>query len=469
MGEMAIPFGVQSSPGRLFADTGPRHFNCFAEPHEDAKTQAPIHAWDGFDLFATLTNGGKYRGHCVVEPYAYVVAGNGLFKVDPSGSASLIAGVPGTGFVSMDRNQAFPVQVTINAESTAWVLENDVLTQVTDPDLLPPQSVTTVNHSSVYTVASGEVVYSEVDDAANIATGSVLTAEAEPDGLVMGIEFKGDLILLGKRTVEIFKDSGEATDRFRRVAGGVFRRGCASAASVQKIGESLIWLGDDNHVYRSSGQNYDPISHDGVVRSVAAVDDKSTITGAAFHWRGASFYVLSSPTWTWHLNLKTGKWFERTSYGLTRWRAEGAFEFNGDIIVGDYAEGKLYRMSDATRDEAGTKNVMVLRSGIVNVFPKLLTIDKLCIDLETGVGLNSTDAHLATPNIGLRVSRNGGATWGNQRFAPIGSIGQRQTTVTFNSLGQASRAGMVFELEMSSPVIRTFLGAKAYGTAAEAA
>lgn len=469
MGEMVIPFGVQSSPGRLFADTGPRHFNCFAEPHEDAKTPAPVHAWDGFELFATLTNGGKYRGHCVVEPYAYVVSGNGLFKVSPSGSATLIAGIPGTGFVSMDRNQAFPVQVTITAESTAWVLENDVLTQVTDPDLLPPQSVTTVNHASVYAIASGEIVYSEVDDAANIATGSILTAEAEPDGLVRGIEFKGDLILLGRRTGEIFKDSGEVTDRFRRVAGGVFRKGCASAASVQKIGESLIWLGDDNHVYRSNGQNYEPISHDGIVRSVAAVADKGTITGTAFHWRGAPFYVLSCASWSWQINLKTMKWFERTSFRLPRWRAEGAFELAGKTIVGDYSEGKLYQMSEDVRDEAGTKNVMLLRSGIVNVFPKLLIIDKLCIDVETGVGLNSTDTHSANPKIGLRVSRDGGATWGNQRFATLGTIGQRQTTVTFNSLGQASRGGMVFELEMSSPVIRTFLGAKAYGTAAEAA
>lgn len=469
MAEMVIPFGVQSSPGRLFADTGPRHVNCFAEPHEDAKTPAPIHAWDGFDLFATLSGGGKYRGHCIVEPYAYVVSGNGLFKVSPSGSSTLISGIPGTGFVSMDRNQAFPVQVTITAESTAWVLENDVMTQITDPDLLPPQSVTTVNHSSVYAAASGEIVYSEVDDAANIGTGSVLTAEAEPDGLVRGIEFKGDLILLGRRSVELFKDSGEVTDRFRRVSGGVLRKGCSSAASVQKIGEFLIWLGDDNHVYRSNGQNYEAISHDGIVRDVSAVSDKSTITGTSFHWRGSPFYVLSSASWSWQINLKTGKWFERTSFRLSRWRAEGSFELAGKTIVGDYSEGKLYQMSESTRDEAGTKNVMLLRSGIVNVFPKLLTIDKLCIDLETGVGLNSTEAHLSSPKIGLRMSRDGGATWGNQRLVSIGGIGQRQTTVTFNSLGMASRAGMVFELEMSSPVIRTFLGAKAYGVAAEAA
>ncbi len=469
MAEMVIPFGVQSSPGRVFADTGPRHFNCWAEPHEDAKVPAPIHAFDGFELFATLTLGGRYRGHIIVEPYAYVIAGNGLFKVDQNGSSTMIGGVPGTGFVSMDRNQAFPVQITYVAEAAAFVVENDTTTQVTDPDLLPPVSVTTVAHSSVYATANGEIVYSEVDDAANIATGSVLTAEAEPDGLVRGVEFKGDLWLFGKASTQIFKDSGEAADRFRPMAGGVLRRGCASAGTIAKVGEMIVWLGDDNHVYRATGQGYEPLSHDGVVRAVASVTDKTTITGSAFSWRGTPFYALSSDDWTWQVNLKTGKWFERKSYGITRWLAEGAFHFGNDLILGDYEDGKLYRLKDTLRSENGTKNVMLLRSGIVNVFPKLLVIDRLCVDLETGVGLNSTDPHTSDPQIGLRVSYDGGATWSNQRYQPIGGVGQRRTTVTWESLGEAPRGGMVFELEMSSPVVRTFLGAKAYGEAAEAA
>jgi len=254
MADLPISFGVQSSPGREFADTGPRHFNGYAEPHADAKVPAPIHAFDGFDLFSTLTNGGKLRGAVVIGPHAYVISGNGLFKVTEAGASTLLGGIPGTGFCAVDRNQATPPQITIVTEYTAFVVENDVITQVTDEDLLPPVSVATVNHSSVYAAASGRIVWSESDDAANIAVGSLVTAEAEPDGIVIAVEFKGDLWAFGEKAVEILRDTGQTTDRFQRMPGGVLRRGCRSKGSVQKIGDFVVWVGDDGHVYRASGQ-----------------------------------------------------------------------------------------------------------------------------------------------------------------------------------------------------------------------
>ena len=466
MADLPINFGVQSSPGREFADTGPRHFNGYAEPHADAKVPAPIHAFDGFDLFATLTNGGRLRGAVVVGPYAYVISGNGMFKVDEAGSWTLIGGIPGSGFCAIDRNQATPTQITVATESTGFVIENDVITQVTDPDLLPPVSVATVNHSSVWVAATGEIMWSESDDAGNIAAGSVVSAEADPDGLVRGIEFKGDLWALGRKSVEILRDTGATVDRFQRMPGGVLRRGCMSAASVQNIAEFIVWLGDDGHVYRASGQGFEQLSHDGVQRAVTSVTDKATITSSSFTSRGVPFYVLSSDDWTWQVSLKTGKWFERTSFRSKRWKAEGAFDFHGRTILGDVSDGKLYVLNEATRAENSVKNTLLLRSGVVDVYPHLLTIDALDVDFQTGVGLNSTDPHTNDPKVGLRISKDSGATWSNQRVAKLGPIGARDTRVRFNSLGTVPETGMVFELEISAPTVRTFVKAVARGSRA---
>lgn len=465
MAKFPIDFGTQSNPGRYGLDTGPVLINVVAEPTPGGKTSAPLYMMDGLTLFATLASGGKFRGGLEFNGQLYVVSGTGLFRVDPAGSATLIGGIPGTGPVTVTRNQD---QISVVAEGGyAYLFETGSLSGVTDPDVGSPISVTTINRRAVYADPTGRIIYSNVEDAGTIETASFFEAEADPDGLVLAVEHKLDLWAFGTSTTEIFRDTGAETDPFRRL-GAPIEKGCVAPWSIRSIGELIVWVGNDNVVYGSSGSGYEPLSHEAIGRDIAALTDRSTMTAKAYYWRDQPFYELSADSFTWVLNLKTRQWTQAQSYQMSRRRTEGAVDFAGSTILGDISEGKLYRMSPTAYDEAGNRFVGIMRSGPVHAFPDQICIDRLDLDFQTGVGLNSTDDDLADPQIGLRYSDDGGQTWSNQQTASLGTIGNRRVSVAFTGLGMTGRNGRIFEIEMWSPVVRAFYGAMAHGRPARA-
>src|SRR3990167_4269219 len=105
MGEpIRLDFGSSSDPGRYGPDTGPMHWNCFVEPVKEGKHPGPLYADDGFESFATITNGAHCRGMIEVGPKLIVVSGTVLAEVDASGVVTEVGGVAGTGHVSLAHN-----------------------------------------------------------------------------------------------------------------------------------------------------------------------------------------------------------------------------------------------------------------------------------------------------------------------------------------------------------------------------
>lgn len=460
MATFPIPFGTQSNPGRHGMDTGARLINVMGEPAEDGKSSSALYMFDGLEDFATLTDGGRYRGGLVFNNQLYVVSGTGLYRVDTSGTATIVGGIPGTSPVTMTRNQD---QITIVAEGgAAYLFEGGTLSLVTDADVGAPVSVTTINRRAVYAEATGRIAYSDVENAGVIDTAAFFEAEADPDGLVGAFEHKLDLWAFGTSTTEVFRDTGAETDPFRRL-GAPIEKGCLALGSIATIGEYIVWVGNDNVVYASTGSGYEALSHPPIGRDIAALTDKTELRAKAYYWRDKPMYELSAPSFTWVLNLGTKRWVESESYGLTRRRTEGAVDFGGMTIFGDVSLPKLYKLTAGAQDEAGSRFVGLLRSEPVHAFPDQIIIDRLDLDFETGVGLNSLNNEESDPQIGLRVSDDGGFTWSNQRTASLGTIGSRRVRVEFNSLGMTGRVGRIFELEMSAPVVRAFYGAKAHG------
>ena len=65
-------------------------------------------------------------------------------------------------------------------------------------------------------------------------------------------------------------------------------------------------------------------------------------------------------------------------------------------------------------------------------------ISELFLDFETGVGLSGTvPAAGVNPQAMLRISRDGGHTFGNERWVPIGKLGEFYTRVVLRRLGSA--------------------------------
>jgi hypothetical protein len=76
--------------------------------------------------------------------------------------------------------------------------------------------------------------------------------------------------------------------------------------------------------------------------------------------------------------------------------------------------------------------------------------------METGVGTVSGQG--VDPVVMMRVSRDGGHTWSNERTAGLGRLGEYTQRVFWNQLGRAR--DMVFEVRISDPVAVAILGAE---------
>ncbi len=133
----------------------------------------------------------------------------------------------------------------------------------------------------------------------------------------------------------------------------------------------------------------------------------------------------------------------------------------GNIYVGDYQNGTIYQMTRKAYDDAGAPLVAVRRTP--HVWDKgernRVRNTWLQVEFTPGQGLNNGQG--SNPQIMMRMSNDGGFTWGNEHWASIGQIGQFQNRAVYRRLGMAR--DRVYEVTVSDPVQRDVVGATLRG------
>lgn len=460
-----IEFAVQSNPGRFAYDGDARLVNCYSEAGgEGSKAPLPIYAVDGLKSFASQTSGLGTRGLIDLEEKqaAYWVCGRLCFKADLNGNLTTLGSVGGDGPVRMARNQASPdPEIAIVANGSKFQIKDDTLTTISDPDIPAPVDVVYNAGRLIYVIADGRIVYTDVEDADSAGPSSFATAEAIPDGLVAAYSAGREIWFLGRKSTEAWQATTSSTNPFQRIPGGVMTKGCLSTFSVARLDNSFAWLGDDGVVYQANGMVPVRISHRGVENSVKTETSKSLIEAFSYRDAGHDYYVLSGTNFTWIYDAQTKRWHERQSDSLTRWRGAGHAKLGDKHLVGDNLTGALYELDRDTGDEAGNNLTMVIQSPIQHGFPDRVAYYQLYLDFNTGVGLNTTDAHNQDPQVMLRFRDTGDNTWSNEYRASLGKIGERSTRVMFQDLGADGYHGRDFEIRVSAAVTRGFLGGSA--------
>lgn len=455
-----VPFQLplQGNPGRYGHDGPTQLINCYVEKAgKEAKTEWPVYAVDGLKSFATLTSGGQCRGLHDLTTEGLAVSARQLYSVDPAGTATTKGGIPGDGFCTFATNRASPKETIIateDGEVRSYI--SGTLAALTDTDLLPPNSVDFIDGYTLFFIDTGRVYYSEIDDATNIGALNFFTAEGSGDLLRRGIVHNRTIYLLGHETIERWWNDG--TTPFARVPGGFHEIGCASGASVAKSTDAVLFVSNKGGVVKlTQAGGFQPISTHAVERSIASITDKTTIEGFVDARNGREFYHLSAATFTWICDLQTGLWHQRESATKTRWLGAQYMTFAGKRIVGDFESGLLYEIDPDTYDEAGNNLVMTCRFP-VHAWPEPISLKTLDVDMIPGTGLNSSDLHLSDPQLMLRLSINGGKSWGDEKTRSIGKIGQHTAQTHFDKLGTSLTDGFVVELRVSAAVIKAITG-----------
>src|SRR5699024_561105 len=96
--------------------------------------------------------------------------------------------------------------------------------------------------------------------------------------------------------------------------------GCASGFTIQRLDNSVFWLGNDGVVYRLDGYTPKRISTHAMEQQI----QRGRMADAyAMAWsdRGHAVYYLTLPDGqTWGYDAASREWARRESYGLSFWR-----------------------------------------------------------------------------------------------------------------------------------------------------
>ena len=444
-----VPISLASSSNRTrYGDEGAaRLLNCYVEQiGEEGKQPWVIYGVDPVSVFGVMSNGAEIRAKLSVGSSLYVVAGRNVYSVDGSGTATLLGSIATDGFVTMAANRREPnPQIAITCGGLYYIVENNALSLVTDPDLRPPISVQEMDGYFIFLHLNGRFSVSGLNDGHTIDGLDYATAESRSDPNVMGASRGSDVVIGGTQSLEFWQNTGGADFPFSRIQAvniGVYAAGSMKEATAVISGttvDTIIWAATDEQgapigVYLLNGYAGMKISNHAVDRDVQNEPFPQNIRAYSWSDKGHVFYEISGTGWTHCYDTVTGSWSEGQSYGLERRRFSTYARFAGKHIFGDYDTNRLYAKNEAGSGEAGEPLVCTIQTPPVHATPYKVQHHELHIDV-----IVNDNAPWGTANPVLMVdwSDDGGHNWSTQRLLELPRQGQRTRRVVTRRLGVA--------------------------------
>jgi hypothetical protein len=404
--------------------------------------------------------------------YFYVVSANEVYKLTGlTATPTLLGTVTGTGPVSIADNGT-QIFFACNPDGFIYNETTNVFAQITDPDFAGAVTVAYLDGYFVFNQPDSQIIWvSQLLDGQSVDPLDFASAEGSPDGVVGLIADHRELWVFGTDSVEVWYDSGAADFPLTRIQGAFNEIGCVSAYTIAKMDNGLFWLGTDARgqgiVYRANGYTGQRISTHAIEYAIAQYGDISDAIAYTYQQEGHAFYVLTFPSGnaTWVYDVATQAWHERAGWDngeFTRHRSNCQCNFGGNIIVGDYENGNIYTLDlDVYADNGGIQKWLrswrALPSGQNNL--KRTAHHSLQLNCESGVGLN--DGQGSDPQAMLRWSDDGGHTFSNEHWSPMGKIGAYYQRVFWRRLGMTLKLrDRVYEVSGTDPVKIAIMGAE---------
>jgi hypothetical protein len=322
--------------------------------------------------------------------------------------------------------------------------------------------------------------------------------DGAPDKLVALIVDHREVYLMGEASSEVWTDVGAVPFPFQRIPGTSTQQGIVAQFSLVRLGNSFAYVSRNS---RGQGQimqmdGYIPkrISTHAVEATLA-----NAYIGDAISWtyqlEGHEIYVTSFPSLnlTWAYDTTTQMWhkwlYTSDDGSYSRHRGNCCTVFQGLVMVGDYANGKIYSLDKQNFTDDG-QNIRRLRraphlvqdlqrqyfdelqiqfqpgvgttglstsNGDIyvgldyiiypNAFFVIGPLQSFVIGQQTSVSINSTTTF---PQAMLRWSNDGGSTWSREYWVTIGQLGKYRNRAIWRRLGTAR--DRIFEVSITDPV-----------------
>jgi len=324
---------------------------------------------------------------------------------------------------------------------------------------------------------------------------SFASKDGAPDQLVALIVDHREVYLLGESSSEVWVDAGLFPFPFQRIPGTSTQHGIAAQNSVSRVANSFAYvsrnLRGQGQIMQMNGYIPQRISTHAVENTLVNQYINDAIAWT-YQLEGHEVYVVSFPTIniTWAFDSTTGLWYKwlycTTANQYQRHRGNCSCVFQGMVLVGDYANGKIYELDNTNYTDDGNNIRRLRRAPHLVADLQRQYFEEFQIQFQPGVGFTGLSVapyiYIGTPYtiyptatlvipatqtvvIGfatlqnqtttlpqamLRWSDDGGSTWSNEHWVTIGQTGKYKNRAIWRRLGQAR--DRVFEVVVTDPV-----------------
>lgn len=396
---------------------------------------------------------------------SFFVAGSTLYE--DTGSATVIGTInSSSGVVSMADNG---LQLMLVDGQDGWILtlETNAFVQITDQDFpIASKVIFQDGYFLVNEVGTRNFWISTLEDGSTWDGLDFAVKEGQAD-LLLTIETDHEQIILGgTKTIEFWMNTGDADFPFTRVTGGIAECGIAAAHTLRKLDNSLYWLGADSDgggiAYKVQGYTPNRISTHAIEQAIKGYGDISATTAWTFQIGGNKFWILNFAAGaTWAYNVASGSWTEWTSTTArgeqTRFRADWHMMVGTKHVVGDFENGLVYELDEATYTDNGTRILFERTCPHFSKNRKRLRINSLEIGMETGIGIDGIGQG-SDPVGYLTWSKDHGHTWATPIETSLGKLGEYLKRVKFDRLGTS--VDWVIRFYNSEPIKQRWVSAE---------
>lgn len=416
----------------------------------------------------------------------YGVVGQNVYYIDPNWNFNLLGPI---------QNQFTPVSFADNGQSNGnaiVLVDNSPLgyqinmtsrqmTQIVDVTGLFTGSTfaaffdtffgfNQIGTNNWYVSLSEQVAFNALDQASKGTFGDPIQAI---------IPCQSSLWLIGSMTSEPWFDAGNPIFPFEKVFGQSIPHGTNAPYSVCTTDVNVFFLSQDKDgraiFLMIEGYGAKKVSTFALEDEWLTYPRTSDAICYTYQQGGHTFVVIHFPSAdkSFGYDLATKQWHQRAwiDNNGTLHRERVAFHaFAYDTNVGmDWATGQIYALDQNTFTDAG-QPIACIRSfpHIVDEL-KQLTITDFTLDMQTGTLSGSAEQQQSfspfsdgfsagfgpitkvdAPVIALRVSKDGGGTFGNYRQKALVSAGHYRSMLRWRGIGMGR--DLVFEVSWSAPM-----------------
>lgn len=355
---VAVPLlsGIVAGPAAEFIETAPLNL----EPTPvDAKIAGKGQLKPPPGAISTASNPGIDRGGIVWNGVQLRVFGANLCSVSPPGAVTVIGNVDDGKRCEFD--YGFD-RLGIWSNCKLWYYDGASISQVTDVDL--GNALDGIWIGGYFMSTDGQyVIVTELADPTQVKTLKYGSAETDPDPITGLIRYREEAYVLGRNTIQIFRNVGGNGFPFETVLGGTIPFGCVGPRAKCLFGDGYAFVGSGRgeslNVFAGGQGQAVPFGSKPLCDALAAVGDETDIEIEQRDYGNEKRLVVHLPTESWCFLSNASRtlgepiWFRLQSAPGQPYRLRNMVLANGKRWVGDSQGAAFGYLDDATWSHFG--------------------------------------------------------------------------------------------------------------------